>query len=184
LSTLEDEKRLDMAASLAERNSLVCLSAFKIVDTNGDDSRTTASSADLPKDSTSRPGNDLSMRIDSASRSGLAANTISDDTRLPDGSKMVDRELSPRATYVSGVEKKVASEATRDAAEEEEEEEEEACKGEDPGDGEGELFSGLNENINEASNFAVCASAVSGEMSCASAGRRVDEKADDCELFP
>ena len=145
LSTLEDEKRLDKAASLAERNSLVCLKAFKIVDTNGDDSRTTASSADLPNDSTSRPGNDLSMRIDRASRSGLAANTISDDTRLPDGSNMVDRELSPRATYVSGVVKK-ASEATMDAAEEEEEEE--ACKGEVPGDDEGEFFSGFNENIN------------------------------------
>jgi len=169
---LEDEKRLDMAVSLAERNSLVRRNALRIVDTNGDDSRTTASRALRQNDSTSRPGKDLSMRRDSASRSDLAANTISDGIMLlVKGSKIVDRVLSPSATYDSGVLKNESSKkvVVPDVA----------CFGEDFGEDTGEDLSGLGQNDKDASNFVVIASAKSGETSCASAGRSVVENDDD-----
>jgi hypothetical protein len=89
---------------------------------------------------------------------------ISDETRLPVGSKISDRELSPRATYVSGVVKKEEEEEESEATREEEEELEE-CIGDDPGDDSGEDFSLDSVNINEASNLAVEDSALSGEMS-------------------
>jgi hypothetical protein len=170
---LEDEKRLDMAVSLAERNSLVWRNALRMVDTNGDDSRTTASSALRQNDSTSRPGKDLSMRRESASRSVLAANTISDGiVLLVEGSKIVDRVLSPSAIYDSGVLKNVSSAIVVDVPDD-------ACFGEDFGDDTGEDLSGLGQKDKDASNFVVIASAKRGETSCASAGRRVVENDDD-----